>query len=61
MILPQLKENENLDLVNVISDQHFTQPPARFTDASLIKKLDRQKKIIQFQIFKNQKGILHFW
>ena len=40
MILPQLKENENLDLVNVISDQHFTQPPARFTDASLIKKLE---------------------
>ena len=40
MILPQLKENENLDLVNVFSDQHFTQPPARFTDASLIKKLE---------------------
>ncbi|MBQ9335051.1 MAG: type I DNA topoisomerase [Alphaproteobacteria bacterium] len=38
--LPELKENEVLDLLNIINTQHFTQPPARFNEASLVKKLE---------------------
>lgn len=40
-MLPELKEKEILDLVELKSDQHFTQPPARFSEASLIKILER--------------------
>ena len=39
-ILPLLKEGEKVDLDKIKSDQHFTQPPPRFTDASLIKKME---------------------
>ncbi len=39
-LLPELIKNEVLPLNNVITDQHFTQPPPRYTDASLIKKLE---------------------
>lgn len=38
--LPILKENEDLELSNVLNSQHFTQPPARFNEASLVKKLE---------------------
>jgi DNA topoisomerase I len=38
--LPEVKENEDLKLKNIESKQHFTQPPARYSDASLIKKLE---------------------
>jgi DNA topoisomerase-1 len=39
-ILPQLKTGENLNLQKLLDLQHFTQPPARFTEASLVKKLE---------------------
>ena len=39
-LLPNLKEKEEVDLSKVESDQHFTQPPPRYTDASLIKKME---------------------
>ncbi len=38
--LPDLKEKEKLNLVKILTDQHFTQPPARYTDAALIKALE---------------------
>ena len=38
--LPNLKENMSLKLKNIKSNQHFTQPPARYTEASLIKALE---------------------
>ncbi|MER3396804.1 MAG: type I DNA topoisomerase [Acidimicrobiia bacterium] len=38
--LPDLQEGENLLLVEVVPEQHFTQPPPRYTDASLIKALE---------------------
>lgn len=38
--LPELKEKENLILVDVGSEQHFTQPPPRFNEATLIKTLE---------------------
>ncbi|MFO7816694.1 MAG: type I DNA topoisomerase [Thermodesulfobacteriota bacterium] len=38
--LPALTENENLDLIKLTKEQKFTQPPARFTEASLVRKLE---------------------
>jgi len=38
--LPELKEQENLDLIKLLPNQHFTEPPPRFNEASLIKKLE---------------------
>ncbi|MCL5784516.1 MAG: type I DNA topoisomerase [Patescibacteria group bacterium] len=38
--LPKLAEGELLKLVQLLSEQHFTEPPARYNDASLIKKLE---------------------
>ena len=38
--LPSLKKDEILDLKELIPSQHFTQPPARYNDASLVKKLE---------------------
>ncbi|MGI5958243.1 MAG: type I DNA topoisomerase [Massiliimalia sp.] len=39
-MLPPLTEQEILKLLKVQGSQHFTQPPARFTEASLIKTLE---------------------
>ncbi|KKS14357.1 MAG: topoisomerase protein [Candidatus Daviesbacteria bacterium GW2011_GWB1_41_5] len=39
-ILPELTQNEVLKLLQLLPNQHFTEPPARFTEASLIKKLE---------------------
>ncbi|MEO8972342.1 MAG: type I DNA topoisomerase [Ktedonobacteraceae bacterium] len=41
-ILPSLQTREVLDLHSLKPDQHFTQPPPRFTEASLIKELEEQ-------------------
>ncbi len=38
--LPKLSENDNLDLKEITCAQHFTQPPPRFNEASLVKKLE---------------------
>jgi len=40
-ILPPLEPNMPLALVDVMSDQSFTKPPPRFTEASLVKELER--------------------
>ena len=39
-ILPELTDGEPLALTDLASEQHFTQPPPRFTEASLIKELE---------------------
>lgn len=38
--LPDLKEGEKLDLVEIKPEQHFTEPPPRYNEASLIKILE---------------------
>ena len=38
--LPKLKINQKINLVNFESNQHFTKPIARFTEASLVKELE---------------------
>jgi DNA topoisomerase-1 len=40
--LPSLTQGEPLDLRKLTPDQHFTQPPPRFTEASLIKELEER-------------------
>lgn len=39
-MLPPLQVKELLDLVNLIPEQHFTEPPPRYNEASLIKALE---------------------
>ena len=39
--LPELKEGQPLDLIEVTSTQSFTSPPPRFTEASLVKELEK--------------------
>lgn len=38
--LPELKKADSLKLEELIANQHFTQPPPRFTEATLIKALE---------------------
>ena len=40
--LPPLIEGEELKLDKLTSEQHFTQPPSRYTEASLIKVLEEK-------------------
>jgi len=40
--LPFLEKNEVLNLEKLIPSQHFTEPPARYTEASLIKVLEKE-------------------
>jgi DNA topoisomerase I len=42
MILPPLKKGGTLDLLKLDPAQHFTQPPPRFTEATLIKALEER-------------------
>lgn len=39
-LLPELAQNERLLLKSVKPEQHFTQPPARFSEATLVKTLE---------------------
>ncbi len=40
VILPDLAENDPVDAKELNSEDHVTQPPARFTEASLVKALE---------------------
>lgn len=39
-ILPDVKEGENLDTRDIKPEQHFTEPPPRFNEATLVKRLE---------------------
>jgi len=39
-ILPQLTEKDQVQVENLKPEQHFTQPPARYTEATLVKVLE---------------------
>lgn len=41
--LPTLKEKDKLELKELTPSQHFTQPPARYTEASLVKMLEENE------------------
>ena len=40
--IPKLSEGEILDLKKLIKEQKFTQPPARYTEASLVKEMEEK-------------------
>ncbi len=42
MTLPVLVEKEPLNCLEITSEQHFTQPPPRYTEATLIKELEER-------------------
>ncbi|MFT5837676.1 MAG: DNA topoisomerase-1 [Flavobacteriales bacterium] len=42
LLLPDVKEGENLDLKTLDPKQHFTKPIARFNEASLVKELEKR-------------------
>jgi DNA topoisomerase I len=39
-VLPPMKEGDHVKLVGVVPTQHFTEPPPRFSEASLVKALE---------------------
>ena len=41
-ILPPLQEGKPIKLLDVVTEQHFTQPPPRFNESSMVKELDEQ-------------------
>jgi DNA topoisomerase-1 len=40
--LPQLNQNDKVAAIDIKADQHFTKPPARFNEASLVKTLEKE-------------------
>jgi DNA topoisomerase-1 len=40
--LPQMKVGQNLTVVDIKAEQHFTKPPARYTEGSLVKALEKE-------------------
>src|SRR5262249_39055947 len=40
--LPDITESTSVDCKKVISEQHFTQPPPRYSESSLIKELEEK-------------------
>lgn len=41
ILLPKLNENDELSAEELVKEQHFTQPPARYSESSLIKELEK--------------------
>ena len=41
-LLPALGEKQSLDLLDLTPTQHFTQPPPRYSEASLVKSLEKE-------------------
>ena len=41
-ILPDLKEGDKVQIKEIITNEHHTQPPGRYTEASLIKSLEKE-------------------
>lgn len=41
-ILPDLEEGQEVGVIDIIPSQHFTKPPPRYTEASLVKELEDQ-------------------
>ncbi|MFA5839671.1 MAG: type I DNA topoisomerase [Candidatus Margulisiibacteriota bacterium] len=41
-LLPELNEKELLTLLKLLPEQHFTEPPARYNEASLVKELEKR-------------------
>ncbi len=42
VILPELKKGDTLQAIELTPNQHFTEPPARYTEAKLINKMEEE-------------------
>ncbi|MEJ2680857.1 MAG: type I DNA topoisomerase [Gammaproteobacteria bacterium] len=42
VVLPDVKTGANLSLLELLPKQHFTKPPPRFSEASLVKELEKR-------------------
>lgn len=42
VLLPEVNQGDELKLIQLDPSQHFTKPPARYTEASLVKELEKQ-------------------
>jgi len=42
ILLPDANQGEKLDLQKLLPSQHFTKPPARYSEASLVKELEKR-------------------
>jgi DNA topoisomerase-1 len=40
--LPQIEENQQVNPIDITAEQHFTKPPARYNEASLVKALEKE-------------------
>jgi DNA topoisomerase-1 len=40
--LPELQKGERLSLLSLLPEQHFTQPPPRFSEATLVRELEEK-------------------
>ncbi len=40
--IPELEQGQRLKLINILPEQHFTEPPKRFSEAGLIKTLEQK-------------------
>lgn len=40
--LPDLKKGDGLDLLDLLPEQHFTQPPPRYSEATLVKAMEEK-------------------
>ena len=40
--LPPMKQGQGLAVIDIKAEQHFTKPPARYTEASLVKSLEKE-------------------
>jgi len=40
--LPQLKQGDKIAAIDIKAEQHFTKPPARYNEASLVKALEKE-------------------
>lgn len=46
-ILPAVNKGDALTLVELTPAQHFTKPPARFSEASLVKELENVVSVVR--------------
>ena len=49
-ILPVVKIGDEVNIEEIIDEQHFTNPPPRYSEASLVKKLEEYKRPLLMQV-----------
>ena len=53
-MLPHIEVGDALDLVELLSEQNFTQPPPRFSEATLVKDLEEKNMANQYLFTDNR-------